>query len=90
MNNLANPNNLQIHDLENSLSNYESKTNYGHSSFCYLTKAIEIVKQYHNAALVTGPICKKSWSLAGHYFSGQTEVISKIMWGKKCWNVIHS
>jgi len=77
LNNLANPNNLQIHDLENSLSNYESKTNYGHSSFCYLTKAIEIVKQYPNAALVTGPICKKSWSLAGHYFSGQTEVLAK-------------
>jgi len=26
---------------------------------------------------VTGPICKKSWSLAGHNFSGQTEVLAK-------------
>jgi len=25
---------------------------------------------------VTGPICKKSWALAGHYFSGQTEVLA--------------
>ena len=75
--NLANPDNLQIHDLEISSSNNESKSSYGNSSFLYLTKAIEIVKQYPNSALVTGPICKKSWSLAGHYFSGQTEVLAK-------------
>jgi len=43
-----------------------------------LTKAIEIVKQSPNSALVTGPICKKSWALAGHYFSGQTEVLAKL------------
>ena len=75
--NLANPNNLQIHDLKISSSDNESKSNYGDSSFLYLTKAIEIVKQFPNSALVTGPICKKSWSLAGHYFSGQTEVLAK-------------
>ena len=75
--NLANPNNLQIHDLKISSSDNKSKSNYGNSSFYYLTKAIEIVKQYPNSALVTGPICKKSWSLAGHHFSGQTEVLAK-------------
>jgi len=75
--NLANPNNLQIHDLEISSSISKSKSNYGDSSFYYLTKAIEIVKQSPNSALVTGPICKKSWSLSGHYFSGQTEVLAK-------------
>ncbi|ABB49089.1 4-hydroxythreonine-4-phosphate dehydrogenase [Prochlorococcus marinus str. MIT 9312] len=74
--NLANPKNLNIHDLEISSSD-DSKASYGDSSFNYLTKAIEIVKQYPNSALVTGPICKKSWSLAGHYFSGQTEVLAK-------------
>ena len=74
---LANPNSLQIYDLEISPSNDKSKSSYGNSSFYYLTKAIEIVKQYPNSALVTGPICKKSWSLAGHYFSGQTEVLEK-------------
>ena len=76
--NLANPNNLQIHDLKISPSYKKSKSSYGDSSFYYLTKAIEIVKQYPNSALVTGPICKKSWSLAGHYFSGQTEVLAKL------------
>ena len=74
---LANPNSLQIYDLEISPSDDKSKSSYGNSSFHYLTKAIEIVKQYPNSALVTGPICKKSWSLAGHYYSGQTEVLAK-------------
>jgi len=77
LHNLANPNDLQIHDLDISPSDNESKSSYGNSSFYYLTKAIEIVKQYPNAALVTGPICKKSWALAGHYFSGQTELLAK-------------
>ena len=75
--NLANPKNLKIHDLEISSSDNKSKSSYGNSSFYYLTKAIEIVKQNPNSALVTGPICKKSWSMAGHNFSGQTEVIAK-------------
>ena len=75
--NIANPDNLEIHDLGFSSSNNLTKSTYGDSSFYYLTKAIKIVKQHHNAALVTGPICKKSWSLAGHYYSGQTEVLAK-------------
>ena len=75
--NLANPDNLQIHDIKIASSNFESKSSYGDSSFNYLKKAIEIVKQHPKSALVTGPICKKSWSLAGHYFSGQTEVLAK-------------
>ena len=75
--NLANPKNLNIHDLEITSSDNDPKSSYGNSSFQYLTKAIEIVKQAPNSALVTGPICKKSWSLAGHYFSGQTEVLAK-------------
>ena len=75
--NLANPDNLQIHDLEISTSDNESRSSYGNSSFFYLKQAIEIVKQYPNSALVTGPICKKSWYQAGHNFSGQTEVLAK-------------
>ncbi len=75
--NLANPNFLKIHDLEIPSSGNNSKSRHGNASFFYLKKAIEIVKQYPNSALVTGPICKKSWSLAGHFFSGQTEVLAK-------------
>ena len=77
LNNIANPNNFDIHDLEFSSTLDESKSSYGHSSFNYLISAIDIVKQYPDSALVTGPICKKSWSLAGHDFSGQTEVLAK-------------
>ncbi len=75
--NLANPQNLNIHDLKISSTVNNDKLSHGNSSFYYLTKAIELVKQYPNSALVTGPICKKSWHLAGHYFSGQTEVLAK-------------
>ena len=75
--NLANPKDLKIHNLEISSADNDSQSSYGNSSFYYLTKAIELVKQYPNSALVTGPICKKSWSLSGHYFSGQTEVLAK-------------
>ncbi len=75
--NLANPKNFKIHDLEIYSQGNDPKSSYGNSSFQYLTKAIEIVKQYPYSALVTGPICKKSWSLAGHNFSGQTEVLAK-------------
>jgi len=81
--NLADPKNLKIHDLGISSSDNDPKSSYGNSSFQYLTKAIEIVKQYPYSALVTGPICKKSWSLAGHYFSGQTEVLAKSFGVKK-------
>jgi len=75
--NLIDPINLKIHDLEVSSHDNNFKSSYGNSSFYYLKKAIELVKQYPNSALVTGPICKKSWSDAGHYFSGQTEVLAK-------------
>ena len=75
---IANPKNFQIEDLEISSSYNESKSSFGNSSFYYLTKAIEIVKENPYSALVTGPICKKSWSLSGHHFSGQTEVLAKL------------
>ena len=75
--NLVNPKNLEIQDLEISSSISELKSDYGDSSFNYLKKAIEIVKECPDSALVTGPICKKSWSISGHYFSGQTELLAK-------------
>ena len=76
--NIANPKNLKIHDPDISPSINNDKSSFGNASFYYLTQAIDIVKQHPNSALVTGPICKKSWSLAGHYFSGQTEVLAKL------------
>jgi len=42
--NLANPKNLKIQDLEIAPSDNDPKSSYGNSSFQYLREAIEIVK----------------------------------------------
>ena len=74
--NIVNPNKYKICDVEIPFENNKQKS-YGNASFFYLKKAIEIVQRYPNAALVTGPICKKSWALAGHNYSGQTELLAE-------------
>ena len=74
--NIVDPINYKIYDLEIPFEADNPKSSYGNASFQYLKKAIEIVKKDPLSALVTGPICKKSWSLAGHKFSGQTEVLA--------------
>ena len=75
--NIADPDKYEIHDLENPFETRNSRLMYGKASFQYLKKAIEIVKTNPYSALVTGPICKKSWSLGGHNYSGQTEVLAE-------------
>jgi len=75
--NIVDPNNYEIQDINIPFGISNPKISFGNASFHYLNKAIEIVKKHPNSALVTGPICKKSWSLAGHNFSGQTEVLAE-------------
>ena len=75
--NIVDPNNYLIHDISIPFEIDKPKESNGNASFFYLKKAIEIVQKYTNAALVTGPICKKSWSLAGHNYSGQTELLAE-------------
>tara|TARA_B100000579_G_C22796240_1_gene837281 strand:- start:147 stop:1166 length:1020 start_codon:yes stop_codon:yes gene_type:complete len=75
--NIADPNNYKIYDLKIPYKINKQKISNGNASFLYLKKAIEIVRKYSNAALVTGPICKKSWALAGHNYSGQTELLAE-------------
>ena len=75
---LIDPNSLNIKDL--NVSNFNIKIHSkesGNASFFYLKHAIEIVKENPNSALVTSPICKKSWALAGHNYSGQTELLAE-------------
>jgi len=74
---IVDPNNYEIYELREDFEIDNERVNYGNLSFHYLKKAIDLVKQTPNSALVTGPICKKSWSLAGHNFSGQTEVLAE-------------
>jgi len=76
--NIANPDDLDIKDIKIINNKYDNeKINFGNNSFHYLKSAIEIVKSNQNASLVTGPICKKSWALAGHNYSGQTELLAE-------------
>ena len=75
--NIVDPENYQICDIEIPYEINNQKKSNGNASFVYLKKAIEIVQKYQNAALVTGPICKKSWALAGHNYSGQTELLAE-------------
>ena len=75
--NIANPDELDIEDIEVSKINSNWKANCGNSSFIYLKEAIKITKSEQNTALVTAPICKKSWELAGHNYSGQTELLAE-------------
>ena len=74
--NIVDPNYFEIYNMEIPFEINNQKHN-GNASFLYLKKAIEIVKKNPKAALVTGPICKKSWALAGHNYSGQTELLAE-------------
>ena len=76
--NIADPDELNIKDIEiPKISENQNSINSGNTSFYYLKTAIEIVKALPNAVLVTGPICKKSWALANHFYSGQTELLAE-------------
>ena len=74
---IADPKNYQILDMRIPFEINEGKKSYGNASFYYLKKAIEIVQKDQNSALVTAPICKKSWAMAGHHYSGQTELLAE-------------
>ena len=49
----------------------------GAASFAYLERAIEATLTGEFAAIVTAPIAKSAWKLAGHHYPGQTEVLAK-------------
>jgi 4-hydroxythreonine-4-phosphate dehydrogenase len=46
----------------------------GEASFQYVTKAIELAANGRLHAVVTGPINKEAINLAGHHYSGHTEI----------------
>ena len=74
---IVDPCKYKIFDIKIPFEVNNPKKSNGNASFFYLKKAIEVVKRYPNTALVTGPICKKSWALAGHNYSGQTELLAE-------------
>jgi len=46
----------------------------GEASFQYVVKGIELAMNGHLHAVVTGPINKEAINLAGHHYSGHTEI----------------
>ena len=77
LNNIADPRNYHVYDMTIPFSKDEKKKSHGNASFNYLKKAVEIAQENTKSGLVTAPICKKSWALAGHNYSGQTEFLAE-------------
>lgn len=50
----------------------------GEASMRFLDEAIAAVKSGLAQAIVTAPICKQSWRLAGYRFPGHTEMLAKV------------
>jgi len=48
----------------------------GEASFRFVEEGIRNLKRGAIDALVTAPICKESWRLAGHRFTGHTELLA--------------
>ncbi len=63
--------------LESWLSVGSETAQAGAFSYNCLIKACEMAKKQEIAAIVTAPVSKNAMHLAGHFFSGQTEVIEK-------------
>ncbi|MCM1983615.1 4-hydroxythreonine-4-phosphate dehydrogenase PdxA [Lyngbya confervoides] len=49
----------------------------GQLSFDCLNQAISLALDHQVAGVVTGPIAKAAWSLAGHRYPGQTELLAE-------------
>lgn len=50
----------------------------GEASFQYVAKSIEMAKQGTIHGVVTGPINKEAINLAGHHYSGHTEIFAEL------------
>lgn len=50
----------------------------GEHSFQTLKKAVAMAKAGEIDCLITGPVAKESLAMAGHFFSGQTEILANL------------
>jgi len=80
INNIPNPNNLDIIDipLEKEVTPGEVDKYTGSASFQWLLNATNLLSEGKANALVTAPISKIAWHQAGHEFAGQTELLGKL------------
>ena len=51
---------------------------FGEASFRYVKCGVELVQKGICRALVTAPISKHAWHLAGHYYPGHTELLREL------------
>jgi len=65
---------------------------FGRASFAYVRRGVELVHRGYCRGLVTAPISKHAWHLAGHDYPGHTELLQKLdqspgvgmmFWGEK-------
>lgn len=78
---LADPANLEIIDVAlepgTKITQGVGNAASGAASFAYLQRAIALTLAGKFAAIVTAPIAKAAWKLAGHNYPGQTEVLAE-------------
>ncbi len=80
---LAHPDQLSVWDVPLSESVLEDihigegNQASGAASFAYLKTAIRETLAGHFDGIVTAPIAKSCWKLAGHHYPGQTEVLAQ-------------
>ena len=79
-NQIANPKNLKIKDIPMKFKLNLGEPSYatGTASFNWLTEATKVVLNGEAKALVTAPISKYAWNLAGHKYNGQTERLGNL------------
>ena len=56
---------------------------YGDFSFHVVKAGVQLAASGQVDALVTAPICKESWHLAGHHYDGHTELLAELTDSKK-------
>jgi len=77
--NMLDPANLKIIDtpLKERITPGQGNQATGDASFKYLDSAIEQTLQGNFSGIVTNPISKLFWHMAGHKYPGQTEVLAQ-------------
>jgi 4-hydroxythreonine-4-phosphate dehydrogenase len=77
--NLADPDTLQIFDTNTQLKITlgEGNQSSGAASFNYLDTAIAQTLAGKFQGIITAPIAKSAWKLAGHSYPGQTELLAE-------------
>jgi 4-hydroxythreonine-4-phosphate dehydrogenase len=78
---LVHPDDLKVVESETSIDRSWTlgvpSAQTGAASFSYLKTAISHTVAGDYAGIVTGPIAKSAWKLAGHLYPGQTELLAE-------------